>query len=184
MKRANKIALAGIMGAIASVLIIGAVYLPVTFTLSIVASFVVVTPALVYDKSLGYCIAIAAVAAGLSTLISGNFFYVLPFLIFFAPYLIVKVYVDRSKMAKPFKWLVKYAVLELALGLLMLLTYFLFFGFWTEFTSISWFLWVFLLAPQVLLIPYDFIAGTGVKYLATLLKKRGRSEPPPPPTEE
>ena len=34
MRRANKIALAGVMGAIASALLIGAVYLPVTLTLS------------------------------------------------------------------------------------------------------------------------------------------------------
>lgn len=82
MKRANKIALAGVMGAIASVLLIGAVYLPVTITLSIVASFVTVIPALAYDRTLGYCIAIAAVAAALSMIISGRFFYVLPFAVF------------------------------------------------------------------------------------------------------
>ena len=46
MRRANKIALAGVMGAIASALLIGAVYLPVTLTLSVVASVVAAIPAL------------------------------------------------------------------------------------------------------------------------------------------
>ena len=83
MRRANKIALAGVMGAIASALLIGAVYLPVTLTLSVVASVVAAIPALTYEKSVGYCIAIAAVAAALSMIISGRFFYVLPFAVFF-----------------------------------------------------------------------------------------------------
>ena len=180
MKRANKIALAGVMGAIASVLLIGAVYLPVTITLSVVASFVTVIPALAYDRTLGYCIAIAAVAAALSMIISGRFFYVLPFAVFFAPYMIVKTYVDRSRLTTPFKWLVKYAVLEIVLGLLVLLTYLFFSEYWNQYTSLEWFLWVFLLVPQAALVPYDLIAGGGLKYISSLIIKRNGGDNPPP----
>lgn len=166
MRRANKIALAGVMGAIASALLIGAVYLPVTLTLSVVASVVAAIPALTYEKSVGYCIAIAAVAAALSMIISGRFFYVLPFAVFFAPYII-------------FKWLIKYAVLEIALGLLVLLTYLFFSESWEHYTSLGWFLWVFLLVPQAALVPYDLILGGGLRYLSSLIKKRNGNGAPP-----
>ena len=179
MRRANKIALAGVMGAIASALLIGAVYLPVTLTLSVVASVVAAIPALTYEKSVGYCIAIAAVAAALSMIISGRFFYVLPFAVFFAPYIIAKVYVDKSRLSAPFKWLIKYAVLEIALGLLVLLTYLFFFFFLEHYTSLGWFLWVFLLVPQAALVPYDLILGGGLRYLSSLIKKRNGNGAPP-----
>ena len=84
-------------------------------------------------------------------IISGRFFYVLPFAVFFAPYIIVKVYVDKSRLSAPFKWLIKYAVLEIALGLLVLLTYLFFSESWEHYTSLGWFLWVFLLVPQAAL---------------------------------
>lgn len=179
MRRSYKIALSGVVGAIASVLLIGAVYFPVTLTLSVVASFVVVIPAIAYDKAAGYCIAVAAVAAALAMIISGRFFYVLPFAVLFAPYMIVKIYVDRSKLLAPFKWLIKYGVLEIALGLLVLLTFLFFAENWKHFTSLDWFWWVFLLAPQVIIIPYDLIAGSGIKYVSTLIKKRGDNNRPP-----
>ena len=179
MRRANKIALAGVMGAIASALLIGAVYLPVTLTLSVVASVVAAIPALTYEKSVGYCIAIAAVAAALSMIISGRFFYVLPFAVFFAPYIIAKVYVDKSRLSALFKWLIKYAVLEIALGLLVLLTYLFFSESWEHYTSLGWFLWVFLLVPQAALVPYDLILGGGLRYLSSLIKKRNGNGAPP-----
>ena len=136
-------------------------------------------PALTYEKSVGYCIAIAAVAAALSMIISGRFFYVLPFAVFFAPYIIVKVYVDKSRLSAPFKWLIKYAVLEIALGLLVLLTYLFFSESWEHYTSLGWFLWVFLLVPQAALVPYDLILGGGLRYLSSLIKKRNGNGAPP-----
>lgn len=168
------------MGAIASALLIGAVYLPVTLTLSVVASVVAAIPALTYEKSVGYCIAIAAVAAALSMIISGRFFYVLPFAVFFAPYIIAKVYVDKSRLSAPFKWLIKYAVLEIALGLLVLLTYLFFSESWEHYTSLGWFLWVFLLVPQAALVPYDLILGGGLRYLSSLIKKETETALLPP----
>ena len=112
-------------------------------------------------------------------IISGRFFYVLPFAVFFAPYIIVKVYVDKSRLSAPFKWLIKYAVLEIALGLLVLLTYLFFSESWEHYTSLGWFLWVFLLVPQAALVPYDLILGGGLRYLSSLIKKRNGNGAPP-----
>lgn len=89
------------------------------------------------------------------------------------------MYVDKSRLSAPFKWLIKYAVLEIALGLLVLLTY-LFFRRAGSITRRSDGFVGVLLVPQAALVPYDLILGGGLRYLSSLIKKETETALLPP----
>ncbi len=171
MSRAKKIALCGIMSALAVVFLLIGAFTSFSLSASFLAAVCLIANAVLAPKNFLYVFTCYTVSVVLATFISGMYLEIITFALLIAPFTVVKYYVDLTSMRKLYKWLIKIITFEICFVAYMLFFYFVFPESWNAVFQQSWYLYIILFAAQVSLFAYDYIFTYIIKWLKAVLPK-------------
>ncbi len=171
MSRAKRIAVCGIMSALAVVFLLIGVYTTFTFTASFLAAVCLIANAALAPKNFVYVFISYTVTVITAGFITGQYLEIMTFALLLAPFTVAKYYADNSQLNKIFRWVIKIIVFEIYLVAYLLIFYFVFIESWNAVFTKDWYLWIVIACGQVALVAYDIIFTYIIKWLKTVLPK-------------